>query len=182
MGAPSLILVRHGRPAIDPATPPTTWPLCPDGRDGCVRLADRIAAYAPTAVVSSPEPKALETAQILADRLGLAVQPDAGLHEHKRQHLSFGAEEEFRARIAEILARPAEPVGGQETAHEAAERLAAALASHSGAPLLAVTHGTVLSVYLAERLGCDAHDLWRSLHMPDAFVLDAEGALIERIS
>ena len=47
---------------------------------------------------------------------------------------------------------------------------------------MAVTHGTVLSMYLAERLGCDPLDLWRSLHMPDAFVLDAEGGLIERIS
>ena len=63
-----------------------------------------------------------------------------------------------------------------------AERFVGALAKHQGAPLVAVTHGTVLSVYLAERLGCDAHDLWRSLHMPDAFVLDTDGGLIERIS
>lgn len=178
----ALILVRHGRPAIDLTTPSTSWPLCPEGRDGCVRLADRIAAYAPTAIVSSPEPKALETAQILADRAGLAVEIDAGLHEHKRQHISFGSEAEFRDSIAEVFARPSEPVGGHETAHEAARRLAAALAAHQGAPLVAVTHGTVLSVYLGEKLGCDAHDLWRSLHMPDAFVLDADGQLIERLS
>ena len=80
------------------------------------------------------------------------------------------------------VARPAEAVHGGETAHEASERIAAALAKHRGQPLVAVTHGTVLSMYLAERLGCDAHDLWRSLHMPDAFVLDAGGGLIERIS
>ncbi len=182
MSRAALILVRHGRPAIDPDTPPTTWSLCPDGREGCRRLAQRIEAYAPTAVVASPEPKARETAEVLAARLGLAVAVDEGLHEHKRHHLSFGTEEAFRQRIAQVFERPSEPVGGQETAHEAAERLAAALARHRGAPLLAVTHGTVLSMYLAERLGCDAHDLWRSLHMPDAFVLDADGKLIERIS
>lgn len=182
MAEAALILVRHGRPAIDPATPSTTWSLCPEGRDGCEKLAERILAYAPTAVVSSPEPKALETAQILAARAGLDVEVDAGLHEHKRQHLSFGTEAEFRQRIAAVFEKPADPVGGVETAHEAAERLGAALARHKGAPLLAVTHGTVLSVYLGEKLDCDAHDLWRSLHMPDAFVLDTDGKLIERIS
>ncbi|MBL8771782.1 MAG: histidine phosphatase family protein [Phenylobacterium sp.] len=182
MAQAALILVRHGRPAIDPATPSTTWSLCPEGRAGCEKLADRILDYAPTTIVSSPEPKALETAQVLAARAGLPVEVDPGLHEHKRHHLSFGTEEAFRQRIAAVFAKPSEPVGGQETAHEAAERLAAALARHQGAPLLAVTHGTVLSMYLGEKLDCDAHDLWRSLHMPDAFVLDAEGRLIERIS
>ena len=182
MADPALILVRHGRPKIDPDMPPTTWPLCPEGRDAVERLAGRLAAFAPTRLVASPEPKALETAQVLAGKLGLDVEVDAGLHEHKRQHLSFGTEQEFRQRIAAVFAKPTEPVGGYETAHEAAERLAAALAKHQGAPLVAVTHGTVLSVYLGEKLGCDAHDLWRSLHMPDAFVLDADGGLIERIS
>jgi broad specificity phosphatase PhoE len=182
MADAALILVRHGRPAIDPATPSTTWPLCPEGRDGCAKLAERVAAYAPTAIVSSPEPKALQTAKILGDRVALKVAVDAGLHEHKRQHLSFGSEQEFRQRIAAVFAKPGDPVGGVETAHAAAERLAAALAKHEGAPLVAVTHGTVLSVYLGEKLRCNAHDLWRSLHMPDAFVLDADGQLIERIS
>lgn len=181
MSAPALILVRHGRPAIDPDTPPNTWPLCPEGAENCNKLAERIVAYKPTAVVSSPEPKAQQTAEILAAKLGLNVEVDAGLHEHKRQHMSFGSEAEFRARIAKVFADPKTPSPGGESAHEAAQRLAKALANHEGAPLLAVTHGTVLSYYLAERLGLDAHDLWRSLHMPDAFVLDTDGKLLERL-
>lgn len=182
MAGASLILVRHGRPAIDPDLPPTTWPLCPDGRAAVEALADRLAAYAPAALIASPEPKARETAEVIGARLGLAVAEDPGLHEHKRQHLSFGSEEAFRARIARIFAAPDAPVGGIETALEAAQRLETALARHAARPLMAVTHGTVLSLYLGRRLGCDPHDLWRSLHMPDAFVLDAEGGLVERIS
>ena len=182
MSAPALILVRHGRPVIDPDTPPSTWRLCPEGRDGCEKLAERIVDLKPGAIVSSPEPKALETAQILAGRMGLEVVVDAGLHEHKRQHMSFGTEEEFRERIAKVFSEPKARAPGGESAHEAYERLAAALAQHEGRPLVAVTHGTVLSSYLAERLGLDAHDLWRSLHTPDAFVLDENGALITRLS
>jgi broad specificity phosphatase PhoE len=182
MADAALILVRHGRPKIDPDTPATTWGLCDEGREGCERLAGQILDLKPTAIVSSPEPKALQTARIIGDRLGLKVEVDPGLHEHKRQHLSFGTEEEFRARIAQVFAEPHAPIPGGESAHEAYERVAETLARHKGEPLLAVTHGTVLSLYLAEKLACDAHDLWRSLHMPDAFVLDGEGKLIERIS
>jgi len=136
MSGASLILVRHGRPAIDPDTPPTTWPLCPEGREAVEALAGKIAAYRPIAVAASPEPKARETADIIAARLGLPVDVD----------------------------------------------LAGALARHKGRPLVAVTHGTVLSLYVARLLDLDAHDLWRNLHTPDAFVLDAQGGLVERIS
>ena len=44
----ALILVRHGRPVIDPDTPPTTWPLCPEGREAVERLAEQLAAFAPS--------------------------------------------------------------------------------------------------------------------------------------
>lgn len=182
MTGASLILVRHGRPAIDPDTPATTWPLCPEGRDAVAALAEKIAPYRPVAIATSPEPKARETAEIIAARLGLPVDIDPGLHEHKRRHLSFGTEEDFRNKIARIFASPEQPVGGIETALEACERLAATLAQHKGRPLVAVTHGTVLSLYVARLLGLDAHDLWRNLHTPDAFVLDGQGGLVERIS
>ena len=182
MSAPALILVRHGRPLIDPDAPPTTWPLCPEGRDAVARLAARIAPYAPSAVASSPEPKARETAEIIAGALGLKVELDEGLHEHKRPALAFGTEEAFRARIAQVFAEPAKAVAGGESVDQACARLAKALAEHPARPLVAVTHGTVLSHYVARALGLDAHDLWRSLHTPDAFVLDADGGLIKRLS
>lgn len=183
MAEAALILVRHGRPVIDPDKPPHTWRLCSEGAVGCEKLAGLVASYKPTGMVSSPEPKAVETAQILAAPLGLKVEVDAGLHEHKRPQVSFGTEEEFRQRIAKVFDEPAkQTTPGGESAHEAYQRIAAALAKHQGAPLVAVTHGTVMSLYLAERLGVDAHDLWRSLHMPDAFVLDTDGKLITRLS
>lgn len=182
MATPALILVRHGRPAIDPDAPPITWPLCPDGREAVAKLAARIVPFAPKAIVSSPEPKALETAQIIAEVLGLPVEQDVGLHEHKRPALAFGSEEAFRQRIAQVFADTAKPVPGGESVDQACARFAAALDQHKGRPLVAVTHGTVLSHYVASRLGLDAHDLWRSLHMPDAFVLDDEGGLVTRLS
>lgn len=181
MAEAALILVRHGRPVIDPDTPPTQWTLCPEGREAVAALAEKLARFGAKAAVSSPEPKALETAEIIAERLGLKVEVDPGLHEHKRQHLSFGTEEDFRQRIAQVFANPQTPAPGGESAEAACQRLAETLARHPVRPLVAVTHGTVLSLYVAKLLGLDAHDLWRNLHTPDAFVLDAEGGLIERL-
>jgi len=182
MSDPALILVRHGRPVIDPDSPPTTWPLCPEGRDAVAKLAEKLAAYAPAALVSSPEPKAVQTAQIIAERLALKVKTDEGLHEHKRPALAFGTEEAFRARIAQVFADPAKPVADGESVAQACDRLSKCLDAHAVRPLVAVTHGTVLSEYLGRHLGIDAHDLWRSLHTPDAFVLGADGALITRLN
>jgi len=181
MTGPSLILVRHGRPVIDPDIPPPQWGLCPEGRDAVAALAEKLTGLGVKAAISSPEPKALQTAEIIGQRLGLAVEVEHGLGEHKRPHTSFGTEAEFQAKIANIFARPHEPAPGGESAEQARERLAAALARHITRPLLAVTHGTVLSYYVAKLANCDAHDLWRSLRTPDAFVFDADGNLLERL-
>jgi broad specificity phosphatase PhoE len=182
MAQAALILVRHARPRIDADIPPSRWELCPDGRIAAAALASRLAPFAPACVVSSTERKAEETARILAEDLKLPLEFDAGLGEHKRPSVSFGTEEEFQARIAEIFAHPQTPSPGGESAEEACERLAAALARHKARPLIAVTHGTVLSLYVARLLGLDAHDLWRNLHTPDAFVFDAADGLIERVA
>lgn len=181
MTGPSLILVRHGRPVIDPDIPPPQWGLCPEGRDAVAALAEKLTGFGIKAAISSPEPKALQTAEIIGQRLGLAVEVEHGLGEHKRPQASFGTEAEFQAKIATIFANPHAPAPGGESAEQARERLAAALARHKTRPLLAVTHGTVLSYYVAKLANCDAHDLWRSLRTPDAFVFDADGNLLERL-
>ena len=53
-----LHLVRHGRPLVDPATPPHTWPLDPAGLAAvdALRASGRLSADA--AWFSSPEAKA----------------------------------------------------------------------------------------------------------------------------
>ena len=78
--------------------------------------------------------------------------------------------------------RWATSVEGAETGHAAAERFAAGIAQRGERPLLIVSHGTVLSLYLAEHAGLEPVALWRSLTFPEALVLDAQGRLIERIA
>ena len=177
-----LILVRHAQPQIDPATPAPQWSLSADGRLAAAALADRIARFAPRAAVASPEPKALETARVLAAPLGLAVDADGGFAEQHRPNLPFGSREAFEARMAAAFAEPATSPFGGESADAAHDRFVAALARHAARPLLVVTHGTVLSLYLSRSLALEPFPLWKSLALPEAFILDAEGRLRARVA
>ena len=182
MSEAALLLVRHAAPTIDPDNPPPTWPLSDAGRAAAAGLAGRLASFAPVAAVASPEPKALETAQILAAPFGLAVAEDEGFAEHHRPDLPFGSREAFEARMAAFFAEPTTPFFGGESADQAHARFAAALERHAARPLLVASHGTVLSLYLSRRLGLDPLALWKGLALPEAFILDAAGRLLARIA
>ena len=182
MSRAALILVRHAQPVIDEAAPPPTWRLSAAGREAALVLAGRLAAFAPVAAAASPEPKALETAQIIAGQLGLSVEEDEGFAEHQRPDLSFGSREAFEVLMEGFFAEPTEVFFGGESAEVAHDRFTAALARHVARPLLVASHGTVLSLYLSRRLRLEPFALWKSLAMPEAFVLDADGWLIERLT
>lgn len=180
--APALILVRHAAPEQDPDVAPTRWRLSAAGRAAAAALADKLADLAPAAVCASPEPKAAETAEIIARPLGLAVTRDPGFEEHRRRRWPFEADPAaFQARVSRVLTERAVSVDGAETGEAAAARFAAALGRRSERPLLVVSHGTVLSLHVAAS-GEDAFALWRSLALPEALLLSADGALIGRIA
>jgi broad specificity phosphatase PhoE len=178
----ALILVRHAEPAIDPTVPSPQWRLSERGRAGAAALAERLAAFAAAAAVASSEPKALETVQIVAGQFGLPVAIDDGFAEHHRPGLPFSTPEERDAQVAKFFADPGMAFFGGESADQARERFAAALARHTARPLLVGSHGTVLAFYLSRLLGLDAWTLWKSIGLPEAFVLDGEGRLLERIA
>lgn len=62
-----LLLVRHGRALVVPGVPPAEWSLGPNGYDAVWALRDSGRVPERVAWYSSPEPKALETAQLLTD-------------------------------------------------------------------------------------------------------------------
>ena len=61
-----LFLVRHAWPQRDSRTPPETWPLSETGRQQAKRVP--LPWEEIDVVVSSPEPKALETARLASGR------------------------------------------------------------------------------------------------------------------
>ena len=157
-----LVLVRHGQ---------STWnatrrwqghsdpPLSPLGREQALRAARALSGEIVDALYASDLRRALETARIVGEPLGLEPRSDPRLRE-----LDVGAwggltREEIAARWPEALGRfdrrepDARPVGGETRAelarrvHEALDELAA---RHAGATLLIVAHGGVLAAITGE--------------------------------
>ena len=181
--AAELILIKHAMPTIDPAAPSRFWRLSDEGRAASVRMGQRLARLAPAAIVSSDEPKAVETASIISQALGLAPAVDADLGETKRETVPFQDRETFEAGIARFFDEPSSLVFGEETGNEAFARFSAAIDRRARwAPLVVVAHGTVISLYVSRRGGGEAMELWRSLGLPHALVLGADGRVIDSIA
>ena len=97
---PHLILVKHALPEIIPALPANQWHLSEIGRAQCTVLADQLATYAPAALVPSSEPKALETAHLVAQRMHTSVQVVDGIQEHDRSNTPWLGPAEFDSAVA----------------------------------------------------------------------------------
>jgi broad specificity phosphatase PhoE len=173
-----LILVKHAMPDIDPAVPSREWRLSDDGRASCERLAEHLAPSSPVLVVSSAEPKAIQTGQLAALHLGIPFTIAEGLHENDRTGFPFLKSPRFEQRFAEYFANPDEVVIGQETAEAAFVRFSTAVARvERNAPagtLVIVAHGTVISLLVGQLAGLDPFALWQQLGLPSYVVFDRE--------
>jgi broad specificity phosphatase PhoE len=172
---PHLILVKHALPDIMPTLPARQWHLSEVGRAQCALLAEQLAPYAPAVLVSSVEPKAFETAHLVAHRMHTRVQTVDGLHEHDRSGTPWLGPEAFGEAVATFFHRPAELVMGCETAHQTSQRfgraMAAVLHRHAEQNVIVFTHGTVLSLFVAYATGLEPLTLWQRLGLPSFVVL-----------
>ena len=180
-----LILVKHSLPKIRPDIPAHQWRLSTLGRRLCYQLADHISPYQPDVICSSPEPKALESAQIISNKLGTPSYCFPALHEHKRYGAPFSNQDIFKTSIKELFKHPQDVVYGEESAHDALRRFSGQidhlLKLFPEKNLLVVSHGTVISLYVASSNQIDAFDLWGSLGLPSYVVLSLPGGNLEYI-
>lgn len=165
-----MLLVRHSVPELEPGIPSEEWRLSEEGRSRCGPLAERLAGLGAQALLSSTEPKARETAELVAPALGLEVELSDGLRETARRTVGWLEPEELERGIRSLFARPDEVVYGEESAAAALARFEAAV---EGLPesAVVVSHGTVISLYVAAKTGRDPFELWRSLELPDVVAL-----------
>lgn len=174
-----LILVKHSLPEIRPEVPPAKWELGEEGRRRCIPLAAVLARYEPDGVISSQEPKAAETARLTAQALDLPVHTFPNLHEHRRTSTEYSTPEVFQERMERFFAEPEQLVFGEETAIQAEVRFTTALQEALQAfpferPVV-VSHGTVISLYVARIAGREPYELWQSLGLPSVVVLKGSG-------
>lgn len=128
----------------------------------------------------------METATLVGQELGLPVELVDGLHEHERRDTALLGDAEFATAVKELFARPHDLVLGRETAAAALARFDAAVSAVLTAvpatdDVVIVSHGTVISLYVAAHSGVDGWDLWRRLGLPSLVVLDRDDLELDRV-
>lgn len=176
-----LILVRHARTKIDPNSPAAEWQLDPQGQADLANLAALPLFAGARRIVSSTEPKALLTAEAIRQAHGFGpVESFDGLREIYKA--SFV--DNHDGVMARFFAEPATAVlPGWEVAATATARFRACLdelVATTDGDLVVVSHGTILSLYLADLLRQERVDpeAWAAIGFPDVAVVVPSGRRI----
>ena len=173
MAPTRLILVRHGATehSVDHRfSGHNDLPLSELGRRQAAALAQRFAAGAPlAAVLSSPLPRAMQTAQHIAEAVGTRVMPVDGLAEvnfGEWEGLTFAeVADGFPAQLRAWSSSPRTAPPGGESFDDAAVRVLAArddlLDRFAQSTVGVVTHVTPIKLLVRDVLAAGAISLWR---------------------
>lgn len=178
-----LILVRHSIPDIRRDVPAAEWRLSAEGVARAREFARRLQPAGALQVFTSSEPKAIETAQALAEAWGLPVEQVTGLQEHERPQAQMLSRDVFEGKIAELFSKPNQLVLGAETADQARRRFTAALMrllTRGTGDVVVVSHGTVMTLFVAEVTGMEPFAFWKRQEMPFAVTLTLPELRLER--
>jgi broad specificity phosphatase PhoE len=121
--------------------------LSPVGRARTETIANASWLARTTQIVASGERKAIETAEIIADRRGIMIEIRQAMHENDRSATGFLKPAEFEEVADRFFAEPHLSVRGWERAIDAQARIAreaeAVLARNRPGDILFVGHGAV---------------------------------------
>lgn len=164
---PSLLLVKHAQPDIIPNVPAREWRLGERGRAQSARLAEALRPYRLGVVVSSDEPKAVETGRIVAEILGLPYHSAPGLREHDitgEPYLDDPAA--FEVAVKSLFSVPERRVFGNESAEEALRRFSGAvergLEPYPNDDIVLVAHGRVNTLFVAAYNDVEPFAFWKN--------------------
>lgn len=169
-------------PALAPGVPSSRWRLTEAAKEDCVLLAHRLPEKLAPFVCHSDQPKAAQTAAVIAMRRGLELRRDERLAEVDQG--ATGWLDDYEA-VAERYLRTGEAPGWEPhdaviTRFEAA--VVAATATSPEGDIVLVTHGLAPSLWLHSRSPRDdLAGFWRGLTLPDAWRLDLESGEATRV-
>jgi broad specificity phosphatase PhoE len=176
-----LYLVRHAAVVVRADQPSEQWHLSPEGRAAAEALAGDDGWAALARLYSSPEPKAIATAQRIAMRNALPLSIEPALHEVERPWTEGDYRELARSYLRGEPVEGWEPYGGATARIRRA--IEAIVSRHGEADVGVISHGLILSVYLADLLGLDgpaAIELWDSIGLPNYAIVDLKARKLIR--
>jgi broad specificity phosphatase PhoE len=158
-----LILVRHGRPDEDDTRSPNDPPLNADGWRQARAVARLLEGEGITRIVVSPLLRAQQTAEPLADRLGLGLETIDGWAEADRAANRYRSTETLRAEgggaWTRFLADPIRYLGADPASFRAGVLAALGATVEGGHPtsrVVVFTHGLPINIVLSHALGLDS--------------------------
>lgn len=150
---PSFFLT-HAEVVVDPARPIESWGLSAEGRARAAGAAAVAWNLGVRRIVSSTEQKAIDTAAIVADAVGLVPSTDAALGEIDRSATGYLPLDEFDVVVDAFFAAPEGSVRGWERAVDAQARIVRAVrALTTDGHVTVVSHGAVGALLLADLRG-----------------------------
>ncbi|HKP44429.1 histidine phosphatase family protein [Mycobacterium sp.] len=156
-----LLLIRHALPLRSEPGQGSNPDLSAEGIEQAKRLPDALARFPITRLVSSPQRRSMQTAQPVADALGLSIEIDERLAEYDRDMEHYIPIEQIAAEFPEELARLASghlPSSVDEAAFlsriNAGIRDLAAVGDHDDT-VAVFTHGGVINGLLHTILGTE---------------------------
>jgi broad specificity phosphatase PhoE len=177
-----VILVRNAMPVVQPGVHPVRWRLDDLGRSAVASLAQSLPPELAGTVWSSHEARAQETAEVLIDVR--EDHPELRLEPDLRE---VGRPTSWSSTYAEDLAgyfRHGER-DGWEPATAVLSRVGTAIdratREAAGLPVVVVTHGLALSLYVGATCGLRPAGFLHSLLHPDAWLIDVEAGRLERL-
>ena len=138
--------LSHPRVQIDPAVPVPEWGLSDEGRRQAAAMLHQPWVATIGRLVCSPERKARETAELLAENLGIELEVRDGTGEIDRSATGFVPAERHEQLADRCFALPDESADGWEPAASAQARIVGALADllvDTGPEVAVVGHGGV---------------------------------------
>lgn len=140
--------LTHPQVEIDASIPVPDWSLSAAGRRRLEAIRMRPWLATLRRIVSSEERKAVETAGLIADAAGLAVEQRPGMGENDRSSTGFLPPDRFEAAADAFFAAPDRSWNGWERAADAQARIVQAVDvalrdDAIGGPVLFVGHGAV---------------------------------------
>ena len=157
--------LTHPQVNIDPSIPVPCWGLSEVGKARTEALTVAGGLSGTTQVISSGERKAIETAEIIAAKLGVEVEVREAMHENDRSATGFLVPDQFEVVANQFFAQPHVSIRGWERAIDAQLRIVGevehVLTRNAPGDVLFVGHGGVGTLLYCHYSGLQidrAHD------------------------
>lgn len=140
--------LTHPQVVVDPQIPVPDWQLSDEGRRRVLQALERPWLRGLRRIVASRERKAVETAELIGQALGIPVEPRPGMEENDRSATGFLPPPAFEAAADAFFSHPETSWNGWETAAAAQSRIVAAVdralnETDADSPVLLAGHGAV---------------------------------------